>query len=87
MKFVAQRKFKKQPKVKVKGKKIPKKYTKASKSQQKKMAKEIKKFKGTKGAKGTHQWTGDTDPKTGKRYKTKESAATKAYRKKYGKKK
>ena len=83
----SKRKFKPQPKVKAAGKKIPKKYTKASKSQQKKMANEIKKFKGTKGSKGTHQWTGDTDPKTGKRYKTKESPATKAFRKKYGKKK
>lgn len=81
------RKFKPQPKVKASGKKIPKKYTKSSKSQQKKMADEIKKYKGTKGGKGTHQWTGDTNPKTGKRYKTKKSAATKAYERMYGKKK
>lgn len=68
--------------------KIPKKYTKSgSPSQISKMKNEIKKFKGAKGAKGYHQWTGDTDPKTGKPYKTKESAATKAYKVKYAKKK
>lgn len=81
------RKFKPTKKVKVSGKKIPKKYTKSgNKGQAKRMAKEIKKFKNSKGGKAYFQWSGDTNPKTGKRYKTKESAATKAYRKKYGKK-
>lgn len=83
--MVSPRKFKKQPKVKVGNSKVSKKYTKASKDQQKKMVNEIKKYKGTKGGIGTHQWTGDTDPKTGARYKTKKSAATIAYNKKFKK--
>lgn len=82
------RKFKVQPKVKSAGVKIPKKYTKKGNSgQTKRMAKEIKKYKGSKGTSAYFQWSGDTNPKTGKPYKTKESAATKAFRKKYGKKK
>lgn len=81
-------KFKSVPKVKSKGISIPKKYTKAGDSKQtKKMANEIKKFKGSKGSDAYFQWTGDTDPKTGKTYKTKVSKATKAFNKKYGNKK
>jgi hypothetical protein len=81
------RKFKAQPKVKAEGIKIPKKYTTGDKEQASKMAKEIKKFKGPKTTNPFFQWTGDTDPKTGKRYKSKPSVATKAFNKKYSKKK
>lgn len=85
---MVKRKFKPQPKVKSAGIKIPKKYTKKGNSNQiKKMAKEIKKFKDSKGTAAYFQWSGDTNPKTKKKYKTKPSAATKAYKKKYGKKK
>lgn len=83
----SKRKFKSQPKVKVKGAKIPKKYTTGDKKQAGKMAKEIKKFKGSKGGNPFFQWSGDTNPKTGKRYKSKPSSATKAFNKKYAKKK
>lgn len=87
------RKFKKQPKVKSSGVKIPKKYTNKDSgngSQTKRMANEIKKFKGTKKGEGSNpyfQWSGDTDSKTGKRYKTKVSKATLAYNKMFKKKK
>jgi hypothetical protein len=70
--------------------KIPKKYTKSSPSQISKMKAEIKKFKGKKKGETSNpffQWTGDTDSKTGKPYKTKPSKATLAYQKKFGKKK
>lgn len=78
------RKFKAQPKVKVKNTKIPKKYTKADKKQKERMADEINKFKKKDNKKNPFfQWSGDTNPKTGKRYKTKKSKATKAYEKKY----
>jgi hypothetical protein len=46
------------------------------------MKKEIAKFKKGKGQ-PFFQWSGDTNPKTGKPYKTKKSAATKAFHKKY----
>jgi hypothetical protein len=78
---VKKSKFKKVAKTKVGDTKIPTKYTKKSKDQQVKMAKEIKKFKGTKDSSAYFQWTGDTNPKTGKSYKTKKSKATLAVNK------
>lgn len=78
------RKFKSQPKVNVNGKKIPKKYTKADKKQRERMAKEINRFKKKDSSSNPFfQWSGDTNPKTGKRYKTEKSKATKAYEKRY----
>lgn len=85
------RKFKSQPKVKISGIKVPKKYTNKDKTQSKRMADEIKKFKGKKKGEGKSPygflWSGDTDSKTGKPYKTKPSAATKAVHKMLGKQK
>lgn len=68
-----------------KGKHVPSKYLTKNKSA---MKKEIDKFRGTSSYK--KDW--DADYKSGeggkgKRYKTKKSAATKAYEKKFGKKK
>jgi len=62
--------------------KIPKKYTTGDKKQTARMKKEIAKFKKGEGQ-PFFQWSGDTDPKTGKPYKTKKSAATKAFHRKY----
>ena len=68
-----------------KGKSVPGKYLTKNKSA---MKKEIDEFAG----KDTYKTKWDADYKSGKggsgkRYKTKQSAATKAYQKKYGKKK
>ncbi len=83
---MAERKFKKVKRVKPKGSSItiPKKYTNKSKGQSKRMADEIKKYKGTKDDSAYFAWSGDTNSKTGKPHKTKESSATKAYKRKYG---
>lgn len=62
--------------------KIPKKYTTGNKKQIARMKKEIAKFKKGKGQ-PFFQWSGDTNPKTGKPYKTKKSAATKAFHRRY----
>ena len=62
--------------------KVPKKYLTHNPTA---MKKEIKQFKG----KDTYKkdWTADYDKKSGKRVKTKKSAATLAYQKKFDKKK
>lgn len=78
-------KLRKQPKVKAAGIKINKKYTNKDSGQKKRMGAEISKFKNSKGSTGYHQWSGDTDSKTGKPYKTKESKHTKKFREKFGK--
>lgn len=64
--------------------KINKKYTK-NKSQAKRMKREIKRFKNSKDNSAYFQWKGDTNYRTGKRYKTKRSSSTIAYNKKYNK--
>lgn len=88
---MARPKFKSPAKVKASGIKIPKKYTNKDKSQAKRMADEIKKFKGSKKGQGKSPygflWSGDTDSKTGRAYKTKKSAATKTMNKIMKKKK
>ena len=77
-------KLRKQPKVKAAGIKINKKYTNKDSGQKTRMAKEVKKFKSSK-ENPFFQWSGDTDSKTGKPYKTKESKHTKKFRGKFGK--
>lgn len=79
------KKLKKQPKVKAAGIKINKKYTNSDSGQKERMAKEVKSFSKAKGSTGYHQWSGDTDSKTGKPYKTKESKHTKKFKAKFGK--
>lgn len=78
------KKFKPVKKVKVIGIKIPKKYTNKNAGQKERMAKEIKKFKDAEDSSPYFQWSGDTDPKTKKTYKTKKSIATKKYGEIYG---
>lgn len=78
--------LRKQPKVKAAGIKINKKYTNKDNGQKTRMATEVKKFAKSKGKEAyDHQWTGDTDSKTGKAYKTKESKHTKKFKEKFGK--
>ena len=62
--------------------KVPEKYLTRS---PKAMKKEIKKYKGTDTYK--KDWEADYDKKTKKRYKTKKSASSIAYQKKFGEKK
>jgi hypothetical protein len=64
-----------------KGKKIPGKYLTRKKGA---MKKEIDTFRGKKEYKA--EWEADMDKRTGKRIKTKKSAATKAYQRMFGKK-
>lgn len=77
--------LRKQPKVKTAGIKINKKYTNSDSGQKTRMGKEIKKFAKSKGSSAYFQWSGDTDPKTNKTYKTKESKYTKKFKEKFGK--
>jgi hypothetical protein len=71
----------KTPGEKYKGKHIPKKYLTRKKDA---MKKEIDEFRGKKSYKA--DWEADIDRRSGKRIKTKKSAATKAYQKMFGKK-
>jgi hypothetical protein len=64
-----------------KGKKIPGKYLTRKKGA---MKKEIDTFRGKKEYKA--EWEADMDKRSGKRIKTKKSAATKAYQRMFGKK-
>jgi hypothetical protein len=66
---------------KYKGKHIPAKYLTSKK---KAMKKEIEEFRGKKSYK--KDWEADIDKRSGKRIKTKKSAATKAYQRMFGKK-
>lgn len=79
------KKLRKQPKVKAAGIKINKKYTNSDSGQKTRMGAEVKKFAKSKGGAAYFQWSGDTNQKTGKPYKTKESKHTKKFREKFGK--